>query len=73
MIFIGNLIDFSIKEVSFCLLNSSFEFFPVFKLFGMSVHIKIPVTIIIPQSFRILHNVNNLGVFVLYSVDIVGK
>ena len=72
-IFIGNLVNFSVKEVLFCLLNSFFEFFPVFKLFGLFVHVKIPVTIIIPPSFRMLHNVDDLGVSVLYSVNIVGK
>ena len=72
-ILVGNLFDFSIKEVLFCLLNSLFESLPAFQIFGLSVHVKIPTTIIVPPSFRMLRNIDLPGVFVPYSFDIIGK
>ena len=72
-LFIDDLINFSIKEVSFCLLNYFFELFPVFKLFRLFIYIQISIAIVVPPSFGILCNVYNLGVFVPYSVNIVGE
>ena len=64
---------FPLKKFHFVFLTVSLNFFPVFQSFGLSVHIKIPMTIIIPPSLRMLSNINVLGVFVPYSVNIVGK
>jgi len=70
---IDNLIDFSIEEVLFHLLNCSFEPFLVFKLPRLSVHIQIPTTIIVPPHFGVLGNVYDLGMFMPYSVNIVSE
>ena len=72
-ILIDDLVDFSIKEVSFCLFNSPFKSLPVFQMFGLSVRVEIPMTIIVPPSFRMLSNVDLLRMFVPYSLDIIGE
>ena len=74
IIFVGNFVNsFIKKKVIFCLLDYSFESFPVFQLFGLLICIKIPITIIIPPSFGVLHDIGFLGIFMLYSIDIISE
>jgi len=71
--FVGNLVNFSIEKFLFCLLDSPFEFLPILESFGLFVHVYVSMTIIVPPSFRIFSDVNNLGVFMPYSIDVAGK
>jgi len=70
---IGDLVNFPIEEVLFYLLNHFFEPFSVFKLSKLSIHIQIPVTIVVPLYFGVFGNIYNLGIFVPYSINIISK
>jgi len=72
-VFVGNFIDFFVKEAMFCLLDYSFESFPVLQLFGLFIYIEIPITVIIPPSYGVLCDIDFLGVFIPYSINIIGK
>ena len=64
ILLVGNFINFSIKKVIFHPPNHLFEFFLVFQLFWLSVHIEVPLTIIIPPGFGVLHDINFLRMFI---------
>ena len=70
ILFVGNFIDFNIKKVIFHSSNHLFEFFLVFQSLWLSVHIEVPLTIIIPPDFGVLHDVDFLRMFIPYVIDI---
>ena len=73
ILLVGNFINFSIKKVIFHPPNHLFEFLLVFQSFWLSVHIEIPLIIIIPPGFGVLHNVDFLRMFIPYVIDIDSK
>ena len=64
---------FFIKEVAFSLHNYPFESLLVLQLFGLPICIEILTTIIVPPSLEVLGNIDFLGVFMPYSIDVIGK
>jgi len=70
---VSNLIEFFVKEVIFCHLDHFFEFLLVFQQFWLSFLIKILLTVIIPPSFEVLHDVNFPKVLMLYIINICSK
>ena len=70
---VGNFINFIVKELLFCFLNSSFEFLPIIQTSWMLVCIQVSITVIIPPDFGMSCDVDFLGMFMPYIVDVYSK
>ena len=71
--FVGNFLDFLIKEWTFSSLNHFLKLFPIFQLFWRPISFKVSITASIPPTLGMFGNVDDLWVFGLYSFYSISK